>query len=102
MHEKNFLMYWTEKGHNAMIISAKMESYFGSSAPSYSWITKWLQALKIGEDILEPCERSGRPQDPLTGLRVLEFLNSTPFASICQIATATKIPRSTVLEHLNK
>jgi hypothetical protein len=41
------------------------------------------------EDIFEPCERSGRPQGPLAGLRVLEFLNSTTFVSIRQIATAT-------------
>jgi hypothetical protein len=100
MREKNLLMYWADKGHNAMIISAKMENYFGPSAPSYSWVTRWLRALKRGEDIFEPWKRFDRPTYPLTGLRVLEFLNSTPFASIRQIATTTKIPRSTVLNHL--
>jgi hypothetical protein len=100
MHEKSLLMYWADKGHNATIISAKKESYFGSSAPSYSWVTKWLLALKRGEDISESCEPSGRPQDPLTGLRVLEFLNSTRFANIPQIATATKTRGSTVFARL--
>jgi hypothetical protein len=93
--EKSSLTYWADKGHNAMIISAKMESYFGSSASSHSWDTKLLRALKRGEDVFEPCERFGKPQDPLTDLRILEFLNSVQFASIRQIATAIKILRST-------
>jgi hypothetical protein len=36
MGEKSLLMYWADKGHNATVISAKMETHFGSSAPSYS------------------------------------------------------------------
>jgi hypothetical protein len=96
VRKKNLLMYWAGKGHNVAIISAKMESYFGPSAPSQFWVTQWLRELKRGEDVFEPYEHSGRPQDPLTGLRILEFLNSTPFVSIHQIASATKIPRSTV------
>jgi hypothetical protein len=40
------------------------------------------------------------PHNPLTDVRVLEFLNSTVFATIRQIAAATTIPRSTVLDHL--
>jgi DNA-binding transcriptional ArsR family regulator len=95
-------MYWADKGHNPMIISTKMESYFRSSGPSYSWVPKWLRALKRSENIFEPRRRSGMPQDPLTGLKVLEFLNSTPFASICQIATATKMSRSAVLLDYSK
>jgi hypothetical protein len=91
MHERSLFISWADKSHNATIISAKMESYFGSSTSSYYWVTKWLWALTRGENIFEPCERSGRPQDPLTDLRVLEFLNSTPFASIRQITTVTKI-----------
>jgi hypothetical protein len=77
-----------------------MEGYFRSSAPSCSWVAKQLRALKRDEDIFEPCERPGRLQDPLSGLRVLKFLNSTPFMSIRQIATAIKIPRSAVLDHV--
>jgi hypothetical protein len=100
MREKSLLMYWTDKGHNATIISPKMEGYVGSLPPSYPWVTKWLWALKRGQDIFEPCEHSVSPQDPLTGLRVLEFLNSTSFPTIRQITTATKIPQSTVFDHL--
>jgi hypothetical protein len=59
-------------------------------------------SVEGGEDIFEPCECSGRPQDPLSGLRFLEFLNSTPFASIRQIARATKVPRLTVFDHLKE
>jgi hypothetical protein len=100
MHEKSLLIYWAGKGHNARTISAKKESGFGSPALTYSWVTEWLRALKIREHMSEPCEHSGRPQAPSTGLRVLLFLNSTPFASIRQIATDTKIPHPTVLDHL--
>jgi hypothetical protein len=32
MSEKILFMHWADKGHNAPIISAKKESYFGSSA----------------------------------------------------------------------
>jgi hypothetical protein len=102
MREKSLLIDWADKGHDATIISAKMENHFESSPPSCSWITKWLRALKSSKDIFKPCERSGRPQDPLTGLRVLEFLNSTPSVSIRQIATATKMLRSTVLDYLKE
>jgi hypothetical protein len=77
-----------------------MEIDFGSSAPSHSWVTKGLRALKRGENIVEVCRRSDRPQDPLTGLKIFEFLNSTPFASMRQITTTPKIPRSTVLCYL--
>jgi hypothetical protein len=59
---KNFVIYWAGKGYNATILSAKMESYFGPSAPSYSWVTKWLRGLKRLEDICEPGEGSGRPK----------------------------------------
>jgi hypothetical protein len=45
MREKSLLVYWTDKDRNATIISAKMESYFGSSAPSSSWVTKWVRAF---------------------------------------------------------
>jgi hypothetical protein len=100
MYKKSLLAYWADKGHNATIIPAKMESHFGSSVPFYSWAPKCLRALERGEDIFEPCRRSDRPQNPLTGLRVLEFLNSTPFASIRQIATVTKVQRSAVSDHL--
>jgi hypothetical protein len=89
MREKNLLMYWADKNHNAIIICGKMESYFGSSDPSYSWVLEWLRALKRGGDIFEPCERSGMPQDPLTGLTVL---NSTPLASIRQTAASANLP----------
>jgi hypothetical protein len=58
--EKSLLMDWADKGHNATIISAKMETYFGSSTPSYSWHTKWLHESKGGKDIFEPRERSDR------------------------------------------
>jgi hypothetical protein len=98
---KSLFMHWVDKAHNATVVSATMESDFVFSAPSDSWVPKWLWALKRGEDIVQLCERSGTPQDPLNGLNVLEFLNSTPFASTRQIATATKIPRSTVLDHLD-
>jgi hypothetical protein len=85
--EKNLLMYWADKCQNATIISGKMESCFGSSAPSYFWGTKLLLALKRDEDIFEVYERSGKPQDPLAGL---EFLKSTAFASIPQISTTSR------------
>jgi hypothetical protein len=75
MREKSVLMYWAGKGHTATIIFAKMETFFGASTPSYSFGAKWLRELKRGKDIFRPCERYGRPQDPLTDLRVLEFLN---------------------------
>jgi hypothetical protein len=60
MHEKSLLMHWADKGHNAMIVSAKMKRYFESSAPFYSRVMKWLRELKRGEGIFEPRERSGR------------------------------------------
>jgi hypothetical protein len=101
MREKSLSMCWADQDHNATVISAKKESSFRSPAPSYSWVTKLLRALKSAEDIVEPCECSGRSQDPLIGMRVLEFLNSTPFPSIRQMATATKKPRSIVLDDLN-
>jgi hypothetical protein len=46
MSEKSLLLYWADKGYNATIISAKIANDFGSSAPSNSWVTKWLRALK--------------------------------------------------------
>jgi hypothetical protein len=98
--EKSVIVYWADKGHHATTISAKMESCFGASTPSYFWPPKLLRALKRGEDIFELCERSGMLQDPLTGLKILEFLNSTPFASIRQIATATRTSQSTSFDHL--
>jgi hypothetical protein len=82
IRERSLFVHWADKGCNATIISAKKKNHFGSSAPSYSWVTKWLFALKRGKDVFEPCECPGRLQDSLAGLKVLEFLNSTQFASI--------------------
>jgi hypothetical protein len=42
----------------------------------------------------------GTPEDPLTGMKVINFLNLNPFARVRQIAAATKIPRTTVFDHL--
>jgi hypothetical protein len=100
LQAKSLLVYWASKGHNATVIFAKMGGYFGGSAPSYPWVTKWLRALTRGEDIFEPNERSGRPEDPVIGMKVINFLDLNPFASVRQIATATKIARSTVFDHV--
>jgi hypothetical protein len=88
---KSLLVYWASKGHNAIVIFAKMEGSFGVSAPSDPWVTKWLRALTRGEDIFEPSEPSGRPEDPVIGMKFINFLDLNPFASVRQIATATKI-----------
>jgi hypothetical protein len=77
-----------------------MEGYLGASAPSYPWVTKWLRGLGRGENIFELNELLGRPDDPLTSLKVIKFLNSNLVASVRRIITATKIPRSTVFNHL--
>jgi hypothetical protein len=100
LQERSRLMYWAGKGHIAIILLAKMENYFGTSGPSYPWVMKWLWALKRREDIVKPWQRPGRPEDPLTGLKVVDFLNSNPFAAMRQIATSTSIPWSTVFDHL--
>jgi hypothetical protein len=49
----------------------------------------------------EPNKRSGRPEDPLTGLKFVDILDSNRFTSVGQITTATKLSRSTVLDPLN-
>jgi hypothetical protein len=99
LQEKSLLVCWAGKSHNATIIMAKMEGYFGTSVPSYRWRTKWLRAHMTGEDTLEPNKCSGGPEVPLTGLKVVDFLNSNLFASVRQIATATKILWSNVFDH---
>jgi hypothetical protein len=101
LREKNLLGYWADKGHNATIIFMKMEDSFGPSVLSSSGVTKWLRVLRRGEDIFEQCECSGRPEDPLMVLKVVDFLNLNPFASVHQIAPPVKTPRSTAFDHLN-
>jgi hypothetical protein len=90
MRKKSLLMYWADKRYNATTISARMGCGFRFSASSDSWVTKWLQALKRGEDIFESCERSRTPQDPLTGLKVLELFNSTESRASAKLPQAPR------------
>jgi hypothetical protein len=51
------------------------------------------------QDHFEPNGHSGIPEGPLKGLKIVEFLDSNPFTSVGQIATAAKIPRSMAFDH---
>jgi fermentation-respiration switch protein FrsA (DUF1100 family) len=60
----------------------------------------WLRALTRVKDILESSDRSRKPEDPLTGLKVADLLDLNPFSSVYQIARATNIPLLIVFDHL--
>jgi hypothetical protein len=94
LREMSLLLDRADNGDNAAIICAKMESDFRRSASSYSWVAKWSRGLRRSDDIFQRSERSGRPEDQFTSLRVVNSLNWSPFPSLPQIPTATKIPRS--------
>jgi hypothetical protein len=55
------------------------------SAPFCAGVTKCFWALRRRKDIIEPSDHSGRPEDPLTGLKVTNFFNLNPFANLRQI-----------------
>jgi hypothetical protein len=97
--EKSLLVSWASKGHNAIVILAKRDDHFGALASSYPLVTRWVLAPRRDEDIFEPNERLDRSEDPLTGLELVDFLDSNLFASVEQIAAITKVPRSTVFNH---
>jgi hypothetical protein len=44
-HEESLFIYSADQGQSATIF-VKKENHFGFSALSYSWVTKWLRALK--------------------------------------------------------
>jgi hypothetical protein len=82
LHEESQLVYWTRTARNAAVILAKMESDFGLSTFSYLWVTTWLRALRRCKDVSELTERSGKPEDLLTGVKVVSIFNLNLF--VCQ------------------
>jgi hypothetical protein len=58
---------------------------YSPSAPFCPGVTKWLWDLRRRKDIIEPSDHSGRPEDPLTGLKVTNFFSLDPFSNLRQI-----------------
>jgi hypothetical protein len=73
LHEESQLVYWTRTARNAAVILAKMESNFGPSTFSHFSVTTWPRAPRRGKDVFELTERSGKPEDLLTGLKVVSI-----------------------------
>jgi hypothetical protein len=94
--EKSLFVYWGRKSRNATTVFVKMEGGVDPSAPA--WVTKWLRALMRGENICEPSECSVKPEDPLTGLKVVKFHNLNLFSNVSRLVTPTQISRSTGLD----
>jgi hypothetical protein len=100
LEANGLLMYWVGKGQNAALVSPKMEDCFSVSVTLFSQGYEMASGAQERRRHSEQNEYSGRSEDPLTSLKVVDFLNSNTFAIVCQIATASKIPQSTIFDRL--
>jgi hypothetical protein len=64
LRQQSLLAFWARMDHDATLIFAKMEKYFRSSLPSYSWVRNWLRVLTRGEgiSILNPVKGKASPK----------------------------------------
>jgi hypothetical protein len=92
-------VWCARKSHNTATIYAEIEGHFGSSASLCPWVTELFQDLGRGYGIFEPSERSDNPEDPLRHLKIINFSNLNPLASVPQIALVTKNLCSIVFDH---
>ncbi|XP_053667320.1 protein GVQW3-like [Anopheles marshallii] len=86
-------------GKNTSETFAMLQEAFKDECLSYSQVKKWYKAFKEGREAVADEPRSGRPVTSRiyeNVQRVRDFLNCDRRLSVCQVAKALNIPKSTV------
>ena len=98
---KALVIYWHEKQYPATKMYAKLLARGRDRCPAYSTITSWIRNLVRGENIYEHASGGGRlPDDRVDGM-VANALEESPFHTVRSLASAIKIPPTTVWRHLH-
>ena len=80
--------------HPQQIFEEMVEAY-GDSAPSYSFICKWVRRFEEGRTSIDDDPRSGRPQANVAEI-IVAHLEEQPFASVRSTAQELNLAPSTV------
>jgi histone-lysine N-methyltransferase SETMAR len=98
---KALVIYWHGKGYPATKMYVKLLARGDDACPAYSTITKWIRALIRGEDIRGHASGGGRLADDRVDALIAAALEESPFHSVRSLASAIKIPPTTVWRHLH-
>jgi hypothetical protein len=98
---KALVIHWHEKQYPAMKMYAKLLTRGRDGCPAYLTITSWIRSLERGEDIYEHESGGGRLPDDRVDALVAKALDESPFHTVRSLASAIKIPPTTVWRHLH-
>ena len=92
----------------AVEISNELNSAYGSLAPSYDFVAKWIRLLQGGRENIEDDPRTGRPTTSLTLENielVREIILDNPYVTYTEIEALTSLYpptiHSIIHEHLH-
>jgi histone-lysine N-methyltransferase SETMAR len=98
---KALVIYWHEKQYAATRMYGKLLARGRDTCPAYSTITSWIRSLRRGEDIYEHASGGGRLPDDRVDDLIADALEESPFHTVRSMASAIKIPPTTVWRHLH-
>jgi hypothetical protein len=93
MNQRTICLYLSRKGFSAHAIHEKLVQLLCPDAIAYSTVTYHLRASRW---TAQTEERHSDPPPDVADNAILEALDQTPFVSVCELAKATCIPRTTV------
>jgi hypothetical protein len=98
---KTLGIYWHEKHYFVTKMSTKLLARAGEACATYSTITNRIRARIRGEDIHGHASGGGRLPDDKVNALVINAFEESPFHSMRSLASAIKMPPTTVWGHLH-
>lgn len=100
-HLRHVILHCFKKGDSVKNTVDEICTVYGDGAITITTVRNWFKRFRGGNFNLEDEDRSGRPKTTDTDL-IKAMLDENPRYSVREIVNATRIPKTTVHNHLTK
>ena len=100
MEQRGVIHFYSKMKVSNKDIHSHLVQVYGEDALSLKSVEYWTQEFKVGRNMIEDAARSGRPKEISYRFIIQSLVEDDPYISARQIAKATYIPLTTVLDIL--
>lgn len=100
MEQRGVIHFYSKMKVSNKDIHSHLVQVYGEDALSLKSVEYWTHEFKVGRNTIEDAARSGRPKEISYRFNIQSLVEDDPYISARQIAKATYIPLTTVLDIL--
>lgn len=102
VEQRSVIFYYRRKGKSLNQIKTKLDNVYGDKSLNINTIKYWIRQFKLGRyDPIDQCN-GGKPPLDFIDAKIMSALDKEPFHSTYTLSETVDIPRTTIIDHLNK